>query len=433
MGMSLGADPIEKVPPPSWAPKTNRSGRTLGRTINVDGAIAQYGEDAMQMIFDGFLTCDEPAMAVVDHYSRMQGGHRLMMEHLNKALEEGIGAVEGAAPPLVALFEQLDAIPDWVDWDQLHRGAIAYFRPGKLVSLTLTCAAIAAGNYGYGVTRPQALTGRFEDKAKARANETFRWLLAATEPGGMKRDKEGFKLTARVRVLHAFVRHMVTSGTRWDWDNWGSPICDSDVAWEINGTFTSVPLRAYKKIGIRFSRQELEDIYALFRYIGYLLGGQEHLIGKTVEEFQLLDDQWVAVDLGPDEGCILLVHSLLDIASKGDGDPKNQSKLMPPARTLQMLYGMCRYWAGDKICDGLKIPNTKWRYMGHLIKPFVVWKEWKRATFGGDDAKLARDTRDTFLAGVTTKAGETTIATPKDVEEGIHYRNSLAANAAAPG
>jgi hypothetical protein len=82
-----------------------------------------------------------------------------------RPLDEGIGAVDNPPASLVALFDRLDNPPSWVDWEQLRRGSIAYFRAGPLVSFALTCSVIAGSEQADGISRPVVFTGRLEAKA----------------------------------------------------------------------------------------------------------------------------------------------------------------------------------------------------------------------------------------------------------------------------
>src|SRR5882757_9592576 len=115
---------------------TERLGRDLGRVINADEAIARYGAATVQPLFDGMLTADDLALDVVDDFRAVRGGPALY----RRAIEEGIDAVPEAPESMRRLFAEMESVPDWVDWDQLRRGSIAYFRAGPLVPFVFTCA-----------------------------------------------------------------------------------------------------------------------------------------------------------------------------------------------------------------------------------------------------------------------------------------------------
>ena len=48
--------------------------------------------------------------------------------------------------------------------------------------------------------------------------------MHCTEVGGLDRDGDGFKTTARVRVMHAQMRAYMTRHPDWDEERWGVPV-----------------------------------------------------------------------------------------------------------------------------------------------------------------------------------------------------------------
>jgi hypothetical protein len=252
----------------------------LGRVVNVDDAVSRYGIEAVGPLLEGMLTADDLALAVVEDFRRLRGGPAVY----RRAVEEGIDSVPEAPESMRRLFAAMESVPEWVDWDQLRRGSIAYFRAGPLVPFVFTCASIAGGDQSYGTTRPLVFSGRFEEKAYIRSAETVRWLLAATRPDGMRRDSEGFKLTAHVRLMHAYVRRAESLSPRWDWNSWGMPISDTDGSYSISYAFSGVYIDSLVKSGFRFTDQDLEDLYALWRYIGHVMGVPHHLLHRDAAQ-----------------------------------------------------------------------------------------------------------------------------------------------------
>ena len=113
-----------------------------------------------------------------------------------------------------------------VDHDQIHRGAVAFWRAGPLVPMVLAYSVIAVGFTGYAASRPVLFSGRMtnRDQVGQRLLESFRYIAKAYTPGGMQRFEDGFKHTARVRMIHATVRHVLSRSPEWDWEDWGTPI-----------------------------------------------------------------------------------------------------------------------------------------------------------------------------------------------------------------
>lgn len=408
---------------------TQRGGRSLDRVNDAARAERKYSQDAMRPLFDGLLEYDQLCQNVLDDFRAGNGGQSMMAE----ALEKGIDSVENPPASLVALFNQLDNVPDWVDWEQLRRGAIAYWRPGPLVSFVFTSAAIIGGDRSYGVTRPQMFTGRFEKLAYTRSAETFRWLMAATKPEGMRRHNDGFKLTVRVRMLHAVVRASAGASEAWNWDDYGVPICATDMMYSLTYAFTTVMIDAFEKLGVRYSSKEREDIYALWSYIGYVIGVAPSALPVTEAFCRDFTDRWQLIDPGPDDECRRQIHALIELATPEEPVPGQQvsdiypaivTRLMPPLRLRAFMYGLVRFLLGDSVGDSVDIPDTGWKHAGHVIRPAVLAFEGLRRVAPGkfNDETIATRALSLFDRVLGARGDEPVIAPAADVLEGLNER-----------
>jgi hypothetical protein len=161
--------------------------------------------------------------------------------------------------------------------------------------------------------------------------------------------------TAQVRLLHARVRATALKHG-WDSEEWGVPINQVDIArtWL---DFTLVPQLAMEKLGIVFSEEEQHAIYRYWWYIAYLLGLDERFYlayGDNTQALVMKDllDSTVAA---PDENSALLTGAQLDAgADLLAAGPLGMDK--PAVRDL--LNGLLRYFHGDELADGLKVPPS---------------------------------------------------------------------------
>ena len=412
-----------------WTPQNTVAAESLGRCVNVAAVLARHGEAAVRPVIEGYLTADDLALEVLEDFASLPGasGRRMFQQ----ALDHGIGSVDDPPESMVRLFEQLDHRPAWVDDDQLRRGSIAYFRAGPLVSFALTCSVIAGSERAYGISRPVVFTGRLANNAYVRAKETTRWLVAAVAPGGMDRFNEGFKLSAHVRLLHAMVRKQCSRNPYWDWDDWGMPLCHTDGLYAISYDFSQAMVDPLRKVGVRFSEQEIEDIYALWRYIGWVMGVPEHLLHRDAAHGRQLADIYLSLDPGADAECQRLVRQLIELATQEGNDapnldvfPKIVTKLFPPLRLRRLLYGFTRYWAGEAVADRLGVPDTWHKHLPHLARPVTMAMEVGRRFGWIDDDKVCRSTLALLAASAAPAGRETTIATPDDIVDAVAANGS---------
>lgn len=333
------------------------------------------------------MEADATGDAVAAACEKLPGGAG--MRAINAWLEDGT-ALPG---PLSDLLEPLTVVPDWVDWDRLERGSVAFWRTGLWIALTLNCASLASG-YRSGIgNKPLVMTGRLVHMAHRRQQETARWILAAAAPGGLRRDEAGFKETLRVRIVHAHVRRRLVAGGGWRTAEWGVPINVTHSAWTIAGEFSTVPVRAMRDVGLHFSPSERDDIQHLWRYIGWLLGVPDDLLAPDEQRALELDAIKALADVPPDEDSRALVTALIE-----NGTPP---ELLMPGALVRLfgplveptLYAFTRRWAGDAVADQLHLPDTPLKHLGTLVRPTVWASEAIRRTgILGSDADRAAAT-----------------------------------------
>jgi hypothetical protein len=400
----------------------------LGRVVRHEEAVARFGADVIGPLVDGMLTADDLALAVVEDFRRIRGGPALY----RRAVEEGIESVPEAPESMKRLFAAMESVPEWVDWDQLRRGSIAYFRAGPMVPFVFTCASIAGGDQSFGTTRPLVFSGRFEEKAYIRSAETVRWLLAATRPDGMRRHHEGWKLTAHVRLMHAYVRRAESASAKWDWDSWGMPISDTDGGYSISYAFSGIYIDSLIKSGFRFTEQDLEDLYALWRYIGHVIGVPHHLLHRDAAQARQISAAFLAMNPGPDEPVRRLVHSLIELATPVDGVesfdvfPPLVTRLMPPLRLRKLMYGLLRFWLGDDLADEFEAPNARWKHAGLALRAFVGIYELGRRLRLIDDEKACAGAIALLDKATYARPGQSVLAPSDEVVTSIQNTKSPA-------
>ncbi|WP_067862530.1 oxygenase MpaB family protein [Nocardia shimofusensis] len=401
-------------------------GIDLGRIANKDKAIAMYGRELVEKLTDHALLADDYAyQAMLDFKDKSTATN---WRTFDLALERGIDAVEDPSPGLVALFEELDRIPDWVDFDQLYRGAVAFWRAGPIVPPVLAWATIAGGFSMYSATRPVLFSGRLRqsDKVGTRLIESFRYVVAAYTPGGMHRFEEGFRLTAKVRMIHAAVRHSLSRSEAWDWANWGVPINNLDGMVTQAGQFGVKFIDAVQNSGIRYSDRELEDIFALSRYVGHVIGVPEDILHTSYEDARRKTELHTLLELPPDELCRDVVHSVIAYSVEnppGDVEvlPGPIAKFMTTERRLALAYGLLHSWIPADVLTALGAERTPWRHVLPAVRPLVSVADRIGRLLPHDDEKTAFDILRTFNAAIAVPNGEkaVAVANPEEVHADV--------------
>lgn len=302
-------------------------------------------------------------------------GHGRAMRMLRTACREGIAAVPDAPASLVALFAELDAVPEWVDTVAIDRDTQYTSRYSLASGIVLGAASLVSGYANSAASRPLELTGRYVENAGARTIEVGSWLIAVNRPGGLERHSDGFELTVRVRIIHALVRASLAERPDWDAAAWGVPICQAYLGYTLV-EFTLIPLRAMRQIGAPYLPHEERAAYARWRYLGHLLGIDTTLLPRDAVEQERLEAIYLLTRPEVDDYCRSLVASI------------NRDFLVPEiqgvlprrlaAQAPRVVHAMERLFLGDEIADELEIPRT--RLTGVLARtgPLLTWVNHRR-------------------------------------------------------
>ncbi len=337
-----------------------------------------FGRDPVEHLAGHYNIGDEVGYAAYLALRNMQGAPGPGRMMFLRALEHGIDSVEGAPPELVALFKSVDEVPDWVDWEQLRRGSVAYWRVGKLTVMALAYAAIGAGFRTYGGSRELVLSRRLieRDQVGRRLIETLRWAANASKPDGMRRHADGFRMTMKVRMMHAAVRYHCSRSPHWDWNDWGISVDNVSAVYTMGTLFTEAVIDALGKGGIRLSDSERDDIVAFWRYIGYVMGIPDDI--NFTDWADLKREERDHPDARASRrrrlpGAHAFAHRL-HVRGEDRGIPRPPSlrrRAPHPAQKKTLTYGLMRAWAGDDICEQLAVPDNRLRYLVPAARPLI--------------------------------------------------------------
>lgn len=421
---TIVAKPTARHPHPIDAPEGLLPARLQGRIIRHREAGKRYGEDVVDRLLEFLNVGDDIAYKAFLEIRKPRGfGWR----HFERALNEGLPA--DAPEAVQELFAQAELVPDWVDWDQLRRGAIAYWRPGPIVILALV-SSIARGFASYAPMKPTIFTGRLidENRVGRRMVETLRFIGGATAPDAMRRDRDGWKLTMRLRMIHQSVRYGCSHSEAWDWEDWGLP---------INGTDNMIPPAEFsaglaemlERAGVEWSDTEREDITSLWRYIAYVLGAPDELLQHAMSSAGAAlryNKAFYAMDHPPDDTNRLMLHSLMDYFAKHgigyDPLPDLVTRVLTDEQRKGLIYGLMYAWSPEHIRYEMKIPRNAFRHTVKVVKPVMRLRQRFAKRSPEDDAQAcARMLRD-FSVVTDYGKDEAPLADPEEIAADIKSR-----------
>lgn len=332
------------------------------RLCHLPEARARFG-DRIDRLAAFFGRVDPLADDVVAAIEGTPGGWHLFDE----AARRGVERVAGAPAAFRALFDQVEHVPMWVDWDTVDRGGGVLLRAGPLGGLVLALKSLVLGYASPAGNKPLVFSGRLQEQAPRRLHETARFVQATITPGGMRPRGEGWQITLKVRLIHAHVRRMILASGRWDAAAWGAPINQHDQA----GTsllFSVILLEGLRQVGMRIPTAEAEAYVHLWRWSGWLMGVDPELLPATEAEGVRLGEVFSATIGEPDEDSQRLTRALLDAPLRV---AKTRQDLANAKRVVRFSAAMCRTLLGAEMADKLAVPRTSWRHMVPFVRRLV--------------------------------------------------------------
>ncbi|HVK67272.1 MAG TPA: oxygenase MpaB family protein [Polyangium sp.] len=318
--------------------------------------------DAVDSFGPFLMRGDPPADELVAVLNELRPAQANRM--LQQALDEGIASVRRPPRAFVQFFRQIDEIPLWLDWDKLDRGGRAVLRTGPLGAVVLACYSLPLSYASPDGSKPLTASGRLVQRASRRLTETARFLVETCRPGGLRRGAEGFKITIRVRLMHAQVRRLLLQRKSWPYERWGIPVNQAYMA-GTNVLFSSVLIEGLSKLGYEVPQAERDDIVQLWRYGGLLSGVDSTICAATEAEGLRLIRIIHAVMDPPDDDSRALVKALMEAPLEL---AKNPAQKAVAQRLVDLLYGLSRHLVGEDLANALAYPRTSWRHIAPVLR-----------------------------------------------------------------
>jgi hypothetical protein len=270
------------------------------------------------------------------------------------------------------LWQEVNTIPDWVDWEQIARGQDVFYRYGGPALTGLTFQSLLGGMGAARVVETLARTGGFGTKvARGRLFETTQHILQCTRSlEGIKPGGEGHQSSIRVRLLHAAVRQRIVKLAEqkpeyFDLKEWGIPINDIDQIATIGTFSTSLIYISFPRQGIFLRQQEIVDYLALWRYIAYLLGTPDEWF-ETPARAKAIMESLFYYEVNPSDMSKTMANNIIYALKE---EP-------PTFVSADMLVASARWLNGNDLGDGLGLRRVSpyyWCLMAGQCLFFVAF------------------------------------------------------------
>ncbi len=313
--------------------------------------------------------------ATADNYLKHTtiGDHELdpIMEELSAELSPSdlhrfIGAgieqneeILGLAPRSLRDFFRNLKEPPWLYYEGLRPGIRAFHENVDLM-LTAFVTGVLVEGFSTLIAKSFNITGRV-GSTRRRLQQNNRHMLEIFFPGNLQRNGEGWKLSMRIRFVHARIRILLANSDVWNHEAWGTPVSAAHLGFAIS-VFSKRLLEYSAMLGAKFSEEEEVSVLAVWRYAGYLMGIPETILYTNGEQAKKIYEIGYLCEPKPDADSVTVANLLIQaIPRVADvSDPAEQEQL------VKLAYRLSRGLIGKELADSFEFPlDPKW---GTLFK-----------------------------------------------------------------
>ncbi|ASS48917.1 MAG: hypothetical protein A3D31_05725 [Candidatus Fluviicola riflensis] len=338
--------------------KQGRGRKMLRKLDKIPGK--ELIEQHIPLLFEFDQLADE---VVRETYLKL--GYQKTDALLNTIFEAGIEAAPEAPESLKQLFREVNTVPEWLDWTKLEQGSAFCRRSSSLGLVVLRNYCLMGGYESAAINKPLIFTGALKKGDAKRIAETTEFWVAITHKNALNQNAAGFKYAVKVRLMHAYARVSVRKMPEWENESWGEPI----NLWDMIATnlgFSLVFMEGLKNLGLKPNQQEIEGLFHLWKYVGYLLGIPAHYLPDTEKQAIAELYKWTITQPPADEDTQALAQALMN-------EPYNVSfpkYLWQKRLVLNVHLAYNYFFLGKRSCNEMGLPKSSLGFLPRLVPVF---------------------------------------------------------------
>ena len=185
-----------------------------------------------------------------------------------------------------------------------------------------------------------------------RLKQNNRHMIEIFMPNGLERDGDGLKLSVRVRLIHAQLRHLLKNSDDWDTEAWGLPISSAHLGFAITAFSARLLIHMASLGAVIQNEEERRGFMSVWRYSGYLMGIPETILFHTEEEALHIFRIGGMCEPRPELESIAMANALVNSAPLviGVEDPAERRNL------AKYVFNVSRALIGNELADELMYP-----------------------------------------------------------------------------
>ena len=266
-------------------------------------------------------------------------------------IEQQDEVLRKAPQALRDFFASLDEPPPWLDYNEFRPGIRAFHANVDLMLVAFVTGVLVEG-FSTLIAKSFNMTGRVSS-TKRRLQQNNRQIMDIFFPGGLRRENDGWKLSARIRFVHARVRSLLARSDEWNHEAWGTPISAAHLGFAIS-TFSHRLLEYAQQVGARLDLRERASVLGVWRYTGYVMGIPETILYTSGAEAERIYRIAYLCEPPPDADSATVANALIQSIP-------NIANITDPAEregVTNLAYRLSRALIGNQLADRFGYPKT---------------------------------------------------------------------------
>ena len=252
-----------------------------------------------------------------------------------------------------AFFEDTEKVPCWVDFDSLIPGIRMFHRNSHLILGAFVGGTLVEG-FATNISKAFFISGKVRDQGVRRLRQNNRHIMEIFMPDGLTRDGDGWKLSVRIRLVHAKLRRLLGNSDEWDREAWGMPISSAHLGYAIT-SFSAGLLDHMKRLGAEYTDEERKSFMSIWRYTGHVMGIPSSILFRDEEDARHLRRIGSMCEPPPSPESIVMANALINSAPLviGVTDPSERHKV------ASYVFKVSRALIGNTLADQLMYPPDR--------------------------------------------------------------------------
>ena len=290
-----------------------------------------------------------------------------------RALMDGDEEASRQAPEaLRQFFRDIEPPPEWYYSVDVLPGCRLFHTYSDLFLTAFVVSVIIRG-FTTLISLSFFATGRVIDYGVRRLKQNIVHLLEIMIPKGLDPCGDGWKLSVRIRLVHAQLRKLLAESGGWNTAAHGVPLSSAHIGYAA-ASFSAMMLQDAQRLGVKATAEERASFMHIWRCSAWLMGVPDAMLFRDEQDALEIVRVSLACEPPLEEESIAMAHALINSAPIVIGVNGEKER----AALAKLGYRLARAMLGEETADQLKFPKYSTFGVLPYLKATRKLQEWRQ-------------------------------------------------------